>query len=259
MRLIKTSFENWTGTLILDNPKKRNALSDGMLLEILDAIEEFKSQNARCVIIRAEKGLKVFSAGYDISELAGSDRDPQIYDDPLEKVMRTVEYFPAPVIAMMEGSVWGGACELVFTCDILIGTPESTLALTPAKLGVPYSPAGINHFLSMLSIGIVKEMFYTAKPLNAERAYMLGILNHVIPGEEIENFTYNLANTIVKNSPLSISIIKEQLRLLSKAHPMTKEISEKIQRLRKMVFESKDYREGINAFLEKREPDFKGK
>lgn len=259
MNYIKTNFENCICTLELNNPAKRNALSNEMLLEILDAMEEFKSQKARCVIIRAKKGSKVFSAGYNISELAGNKRDPQKNDGPLEEAMRTVENFPAPVITLIEGSVWGGACELVFTCDILIGTPDTAFAITPARLGVPYSPSGINHFLNMHSIGIVKEMFFTAKPLIAERAYMLGILNHVVPREEIEKFTYDLANTIVKNSPLSISVIKEQLRLLSQANPMNEETLKRIQNLRKKVYESKDYREGLNAFLEKREPEFKGK
>ncbi|MBN1634834.1 MAG: methylmalonyl-CoA decarboxylase [Ignavibacteria bacterium] len=259
MNNIKTSFENLTCTIILDNSVKRNALSDDMLLEILDVMKKFKSRKARCLIIRAERGAKVFSAGYDISELAGGNRDIRIHNNPLEKVIRMIEYFPAPVIAMMEGSVWGEACELVFTCDILIGTSDTTFAITPSRLGVPYSTTGINHFLSMISIGIVKEMFFTAEPVNAERAYMLGILNHIVSREEIENFTYELGNIIVKNSPLTISVIKEQLRLLSQANLMTKETLKRIQELRNTVFESEDYREGINAFLEKREPEFKRK
>jgi methylmalonyl-CoA decarboxylase len=259
MKLIKTEYKNKTGTIILNNPSKRNALSTAMLLEILKAFEDFGKKKARCVIIRAGKGSKVFSAGYDINELSESESDPQIYDAPLDKVMRTVEQFPAPVIAMTEGSVWGGACELVFTCDIIIGTPDTTLAITPARLGVPYNPAGMLHFLSMLEIGIVKEMFFTAKPINAERAHMLGIINHVIPADSIEKFTYDIAKTIVKNSPLSISVIKEQLRLLSQAHPMTTETYERIQKLREMVYKSEDYKEGISSFLEKREPKFKGR
>lgn len=259
MKYIKSSIENKIGTLTLNYPVKRNALSTGVLMEILEVFEDFRTKKARCVIIRAPKGSKVFSAGYDIKELSESDKDPQMYDDPLEKVMRAVEYFSAPVIAMVEGSVWGGACELVFTCDMIIGTPDTTLAITPARLGVPYNPAGILHFLSMLEMGIVKEMFFTAKPIDAGRAHMLGILNHVVSHEDIEDFTYKIAETIVKNSPLSISVIKEQLRLLSQAHPMTTETFERIQSLRKMVYESADYREGINSFIEKREPNFKGR
>lgn len=259
MKYIKTEYKNKIGTITLNNPSKRNALSTAMLLEILRAFEVFGDKEARCIIIRAAKGSKVFSAGYDVKELSESDRDPQLYDDPLERVMRAVENFPAPVIAMTEGSVWGGACELVFTCDIIIGTPDTTLAITPARLGVPYNPAGILHFLSMLEIGIVKEMFFTAKPVNADRAHMLGIINHIVPAGSIEKFTYDLAQTIVKNSPLSISVIKEQLRLLSQAHSMTTKTFERIQKLREMVYKSEDYREGINSFLEKREPKFKGR
>jgi len=259
MNYINYEITKFIGTITLVNPKKRNALSTDLLLEFLQVMQLFKNSKVRCVIIRTERGSKVFSAGYDITELEKDNYDPMQYNNPLERVIRSIEYFPAPVIAMLEGSVWGGACELVFTCDILIGTPDTTLAITPARLGIPYNPTGILHFLSMLEIGIVKEMFFTAKPINAERAHTLGILNHIVSAEEIEKFTYEMADTICRNSPLSISVIKEQLRLLSQAHPMTTETYERINSLRKTVFNSEDYKEGISSFIEKREPNFKGK
>lgn len=259
MPLIKCFCEDSIGTIQFDNYQKRNSLSAEMIGEIVDCFSLLKNNNVRVVIIRAGKNSKVWSAGHDISELSDSGTDPLSYDSPLEILLRTVENFPAPVIAMLEGSVWGGACELAFTCDILIGEPNVTFAVTPAKIGVPYNSNGILRFINMLGMASVKEMFFTANPFNAEKALKLGLLNYIVPVDELESFTYSFAKEILKNSPLAIAAIKEQLNILSKANPLTPEVFERISQLRKNVFRSEDYREGINAFLEKRKPIFTGK
>lgn len=259
MALIKSYFNEDIGTIQFDNYAKRNSFSVDMIHEIVNCFSIFKDKYARAVIIRAEKGTKVWSAGHDISELAEPGSDPLSYDNPLELLLRTVENYPAPVIAMLEGSVWGGACELAFTCDILIGTSNVTFAITPAKIGVPYNSNGILHFINILGVSAVKEMFFSAKPMNAERAEKLGLLNHLVPNDELESFTYDFAKEITKNSPLAIAVIKEQFNILGKAHPLTPAAFERISYLRKKVYESDDYKEGIRAFLEKRKPRFSGK
>lgn len=256
--LVLTDFADSVGTITFNNQQKRNSLSNALLNELLLALLEMKNKQARAVILRAERGAKVWSSGFDISELPESGRDPLSYNDPLEQVLRRIQSFPAPVIAMIEGSVWGGACELSFTADIVIGCPTATFAITPAKIGVPYNPSGILHFINIAGARITREMFFTAQPINAERAYTLGILNHLVPVTELETFTYGMGRQIAANSSLSISVIKEQLRILSGSHPVSPETFERIQGLRRLVYDSNDYREGKRAFLEKRTPVFRG-
>jgi len=246
------------GTIIFNNYKKRNSLCFEMLEEILIALDNFKKRKARVVIIRSEKGTKIWSAGLNIDELPESGKDPLSYNHPLEKVLRTIQKFPAPVIAMVEGTVWGGACDLAFSCDILIGTPNTSFAITPAKIGIPYNSSGILHFLNIVGLNIAKEMFFTAKPVSASRAENLGILNHIVGADEIEEFTYKMAKGIIYNSPLSISIMKEQLNILANSDSINPLTYERVQELRNKVYESKDYSEGKNAFIEKRKPVFTG-
>lgn len=255
--LILTEFDGSIGTITFNNQKKRNSLSNALLNELLLALIEMKNRKARVVIIRAESGAKVWSSGFDISELPESRRDPLSYNDPLEQVLRRIETFPAPVIAMVEGGVWGGACELSFTADIVISSPSATFAITPAKIGVPYNPSGILHFINVAGVRIAREMFFTAKPIDARRAYSLGIINHLVPDSELEGFTYDMGRQIAENSPLSISVIKEQLRLLS-SNSLSTATFERIQGLRRLVYDSNDYREGIRSFMEKRSPVFRG-
>ena len=124
--------------------------------------------------------------GHDVGELPEERRDPLGWDDPLRYLVRAIEEFPAPVIAMIEGGVWGGACELAFACDLIIAEPTVTFAVTPARLGVPYNVSGMLTFLNACSLAIVKEMVFTAKPITAERAERLGIVNHTLPAEDCE-------------------------------------------------------------------------
>ena len=116
------------------------------------------------------QGAKVWSAGYDVREFPQPGRDPLTYDEPLEQAIRAIQRCPAPVIAMLEGGVWGGACELAFVCDILIGTENTSFAITPARLGIPYNLTGILHVLNKIGMSLAREMFCTAQPVKAERA-----------------------------------------------------------------------------------------
>jgi methylmalonyl-CoA decarboxylase len=246
------------GTITLDNDTKRNVLSESLVDQLIETIAEFIDLEVRCIVLRAKPGAKVWSAGHNVSELPESGADPLGWQDPLRKLIREIENCPAPIIAMIEGTVWGGGCETVFACDIIVATPESTFAATPAKHGVPYNISGLLTFLNAANIHVAKEMLFTAAPLSARRLESLGVINHVVPGEEIERFTYDMARAIIQNAPLSIAVMKEQMRILAGAHSMSPQGFERIQGLRRVVYNSHDYAEGIRAFKEKRKPHFKG-
>lgn len=256
--LVQAQIVDNIGIITLKNEAKRNCLSSQLLEGVEAALDEFEANKIFVAILRAAPGAKVWSAGHDISELP-VQRDPLGYADPLESTLRKIQTYPGPVICLVQGSVWGGACDIVMTSDIVIGDPTSTFAITPAKLGLPYNSTGILHFMNRLGINLAKEMFFSAEPVLAERAYQLGILNHLVPPEEIESFTSDLARRISSHSALSIAVIKEQFRLLSNAYPISPETFERIQDLRRKVYNSEDYAEGIRAFMEKRNPVFKGK
>jgi len=258
MTFVLKSFRDQIGTITLNNVARRNCLSSEMLEGISSAIEEMVAQKARVIILRAPEGSPVWSAGFDIRELPEPGRDPLGYNDELGVAIRAVQMAPCPVIAMIEGSVWGGACDLVMTCDMAIGTPGSTFAITPAKLGVPYTTSGLMRFAGAMGMHIAKEMFFTAQPISATRALELGILNHMVEAGELEAFTWDFARKITDNSPLAISVMKEQMRILGNSYPISPETHERIQGLRRTVYTSKDYVEGKLAFVEKRKPRYSG-
>jgi methylmalonyl-CoA decarboxylase len=259
MDLISSTLADDIGTITLDHPAKRNALSAALVMGLLAALADFAQRKARVVILRAAPGSKVWSAGHDVGELPAGRRDPLGWDDPLRHLVREIEQFPAPVIAMIEGSVWGGACETVLACDLIVAAPGASFAATPAKLGVPYNISGMLTFLNAADVRIVKEMVFTARPITAERAEQVGLINYLVPATEIEAFTLDLARTIAGNAPLSIAVMKEQLRILAGARPMSPQGFERVQGLRRLVYDSDDYLEGIRAFQEKRKPVFRGR
>lgn len=258
MSLVQVALEDTIGTLTMNYGKKRNVLCRALVDELVAAFSELRRDKARVVILRATKGAEVWSAGHDVGELP-LRRDPLGWDDPLRHLIREIERFPAPVIAMIEGSVWGGASETAFACDLVIAAPNATFAVTPARLGVPYNVSGMLTFLNAADIRIIKEMAFTAKPMSARRAEHLGIINYVVPSDELEAFTLNVATDIAANAPLSISVMKEQLRILAGAQTLSPEIFERVQGLRRVVYDSYDYEEGINAFKDKRRPLFQGR
>jgi methylmalonyl-CoA decarboxylase len=245
------------GFLTLAHPQKRNALSASLVDELLAALDMLAAAKVRALILRADSDNGVWSAGADIAELPLGE-DPLLYSDPLEQLLRAVRHFPAPVIAMVRGSVWGGATDLVLSCDIVIGDDSCSFAITPVNLGLPYNTAGTLSFIRRLPLNVAKEMIFTARPIRAEEAERWSILNHRVAAVELESFTLDFARGIATKAPLAVAAIKEQFRMLGDSAPLQPGIFERIQELRHRVFKSADYAEGIRAFKEKRKPVFIG-
>ena len=112
MAMILASSRDGVGTIVFNRPEKRNSFSAAMLDEFIAALNGFKSDGTRVVVVRADKEAKVWSAGLDIGELPTPGKDPLAYNHPIEVALRAVQHLPAPVIAMVEGGVWGAACDL---------------------------------------------------------------------------------------------------------------------------------------------------
>ncbi len=249
MQFIKQTIQNNIGILSLNNDRKSNSLNLQMLDEIVESITDFKEKDVRVVIIRSNPGAKVWCAGLRIDQLPEPGKDPVPFEYSLEKALRSIEDFPGAVIAMIEGSVWGGGCELAFSCDILVGSPKSTFAITPAKIGAPYNPNQVKRVLQRVGSNIAMEMFFTAGTIDAKRAQELGILNHIVTAPELEHFTMKIARKITENAPLAVSLIKTIKQLTNDT---------KSRAFIERVYRSKDFKEGKKAFLEKRKPVFHG-
>jgi len=258
MALVVTNLDNTIGTITFNHPKKLNTIGECFADDFIAAFDELEHAAARVVILRAMPECKVWSAGHDITELPMGRRDPLGYQDPLERVLRRVQDCPVPVIAMVAGSVWGGATDLCITCDLIICSDDATFAITPAKIGLPYSASGLVRFLAVVGPHKAKELFFTAQPINAQAALQAGMANHVVPRDDLEAVTYGVAETITQNAPLAVRVLKQQFQHLLRGQTLSTETFEQIQGMRRMVYDSQDYQEGIRAFKEKRKPDFQG-
>ena len=259
MTLIIKSIANRIGTLQFNNEGKLNCLSHTLMDELMTGLKELENEGAHVIVLRAKPGIKVWSAGHDINELPEPRRDPLSYGDPLEMLLRHIQDCALPVIAMVEGTVWGGACDLCCSCDMVIGAEGATFAMTPAKIGIPYNASGLIHFVHHIGLNKAKEMFFTARPTTVHEAWNNGFVNHEVSREELEKFTYDLAEKIAKNAPLAVRAIKAQFRLLTRGALIDAETAERIQAIRRKVYDSADYAEGIKAFKEKRAPVFQGR
>ena len=256
MPLIQTKESENIATVAFDNYSKRNALSRALIAETIAALDEFRAMGVRAVVLRSASTEKVWSAGYDVNELPKANIDPLPYSDPLENLLRAVKGFPAPVIGMVHGSVWGAACDLIMSCDLAFGDETCSFAITAAKLGLPYNIAGLHNFLSRVPLTVAKEMFFSANPISAHRAERVGIINEMVPEADLESRVYAIAKTIATRSPQAIKASKEAIHVLSEAVAINPGTYERLQGLRREVYFGRNYQEGVQAFMEKRAPKF---
>lgn len=250
-------IEQRIGQLLFANPKRRHALSTELLNALTESLVKFSAQGLPVVVLTSGVGQEVWSAGFDISEML-HDRDPLAYGKPLERLLYHVRSYPGVVIAMVSGSVWGGAVDLVMSCDLVIADRSASFSITPVNIGLPYSTSGLLRFMNNLPIHTLKEMFFCAKSLEAERAAHFGLINQLVASEDLELATLEIARNIARKAPMAVQVIKEQLRILEDLQPISVEAMERIAELRRRACESEDFTEGLKAFLARRQPKFSG-
>src|SRR5918992_4060403 len=240
----------------MNRPKKRNALSLEHMRELLSLFEKIgERRDASIVILRAEG--PAFCAGHDLSEMVG--RDPGFYRhlfDVCCELMETIQEMPQPVIAQVHGVATAAGCQLAATCDLVVASEEARFATPGVKIGLFCSTPMVA--LSR-AIGQKKsmEMLLTGDFISAEEALAEGLVNRVVPAEELEAETRKLAEKICEASPLVVGVGKQafyrQVEMpVEQAYAYTKEI---------MSFNASfaDAQEGMCAFLEKRKPEWKGR
>jgi enoyl-CoA hydratase/carnithine racemase len=240
--------------LTISNPAKRGAL-DAPLLKAL--AETLPSLDARCVLLTGEG--RSFCAGYDIGALTSEG-----YDDsdghPFQAALAAVADYPYPVVAALNGYAIGGGLELAITCDLRIAAAGVQLGMPPAKLGVVYNHGGINRFVTAIGAARTRELFLTGRRVEAETAERWGLVNEVVPAEELPGAALALAVEIAANAPLSLRGNKAAIAAVSaSAGALDDATAAALEAARRETFLSEDLREGLAAFAEKRPPVWRGR
>ena len=242
--------------LRISNPAKRGALDH----EILDALAETVERlDARCLVITGDGNM--FSAGYDIGNLDEqqfAQRSEKLVAHPFHAALEVIEAYEFPVIASLNGHTIGGGLELALTADIRIAAHGIRLGMPPAKLGLIYSHTGLKKFLDVIGLAHTNELFFTGRNVDADRAAAIGLVNHVVARDELEEAVGALAGEIAGNAPISLRGNKRLIRALRDADfDLPQQLERELVELRESCFYTEDFREGVRAFGEKRAPEWK--
>jgi enoyl-CoA hydratase/carnithine racemase len=244
--------------LTIDNAAKRNALD----LEILDAIASVLGElDARCLIVTGAGGM--FSAGYDIGDMPQdtfAQEAEKLVAHPFAAAIEALERYPYPVVAALSGHAIGGGLEVALACDLRIAAAGIRVGMPPAKLGLVYSHTGVRKFLDAVGAARTAELFLVGRNVPVERAQEWGLVNEVVPAEDLPGAALELAREIASNAPLSLAGNKRVIReLLSARTALPQDVEAELVELRRACFVSDDFREGVRAFGEKRPPRWQGR
>jgi enoyl-CoA hydratase/carnithine racemase len=251
------------GTLTLNRPERRNAISLDMLLQIDLTLKEWADQDAvRAVIFTGGEG-KAFSSGYEIlsipTEVTEESKEFLKASNPVALVLHTVKQFPYPTIAMLNGYAFGAGLNTCMCCDIRIAAEDVKVGMPPAKLGLVYHPEGLKQFIEVLGMAKTREVFFTGRTYQGRQLLDMGLVDHLVPRSELVETTYRLAEEIASNAPLSLKGSKRILNMLGESPTLRQENLEEAESLIVEAFNSQDLKEGQTAFLEKRKPKFVGR
>ncbi len=241
----------------INRPEKRNALNIQTRAEGAAVLDHLRTDDDVRVVVITGAGDKAFIAGADIAEFAERTALTQ-REVMLERgLFNAFDTFPKPVIAMVNGYCLGGGCEVALACDIRVASDKASFGQPEINLGIIPGGGGTQRLTRLVGEGKAMEMILSGEIISADEAYRIGLVNHVVPADQLEAKTMEIANRIAEKSPIALRLAKEAVKIASRSN-----LDEGLRRevdLFALCFSSEDKDEGVRAFLEKRKADFKGK
>ena len=252
---ILCNIKDGIATVTMNRPEKRNALNSALLDGLTNIFSQLESNSAvRVVVIRGEG--KAFCSGLDLRELSSRQSAGSDPESGVTKIFQQIERSRHPTIAMVQGDALAGGCELALYCDLRVASDAARFGMPLARLGlvVPF-PLG-QKLVEIIGPAFTKQILFTGQPIDAKRAYEIGMIHQLVSASELEAATYALARTIADNAPLSLAGMKATIqRSISLRETINyQDLGETVNRARK----SADAQEGVKAMLEKRKPVFRG-
>jgi enoyl-CoA hydratase/carnithine racemase len=245
--------------LTISNPAKRNALDHPILDAIAAVLDDIGA--ARAVLLTGADGM--FSSGYDIGDIPDdvfAQEAERLVAHPFAAALEALESCEVPTVAALPGHTIGGGLELALACDLRVAADGILLGMPPAKLGLVYSHTGLRRFLEAIGAPRTRELFLTARNVDARTALDWGLVNQVVGASDLEGAALDLAQDLAANAPLSVRGNKRAIReLLAADGRLDPEVERELIELREASFQSEDLREGVRAFGQKRPARWKGR
>lgn len=243
--------------MTINRPDKLNALSTKVHTEGVALLNELRKDDSIRVLVITGSGEKSFIAGADISEFEGKTPVTQRDSFHERSLFNSIDTFPKPVIAMVNGFCLGGGNELAMACDIRMCSENARFSQPEINLGIMCGGGGTQRLPRLVGEGRTMEMVLTGDMIDAATAEKFGLVNHVFPADQLEAETMKLAEKIAEKAPIALQLSKEAVKFASRSN-----LDEGLRRevdLFAICFSTEDKKEGVAAFLEKRKPVFTGK
>ena len=245
--------------LTISNPAKRNALDHAILDAITAVLEDIG--DTRVVLLTGAEGM--FSSGYDIGDIPDdvfAEEAERLVAHPFAAALEALETCEVPTVAALPGHTIGGGLDLALACDMRVAADGILLGMPPAKLGLVYSHTGLRRFLEAIGAPRTRQLFLTARNVDARTALEWGLVNEVVGVADLESRALDLAQDLAANAPLSVRGNKRAIReLLAAEGQLDPEVERELIELREASFQSEDLREGVRAFGQKRPARWKGR